>query len=175
MPRPILKTDCMPSTCYKESPKRQVGQQIMPPCIWIVEQLNHVSSPTPGLFHCTPLVLDDRGPNSLNPRDSGAAGKVGSQKSCPLLRHWLRRDAKSWFRYFTALVLEPNPAASALFLANVDATPAMVLLDTRFPVSARLDWGRERSHCWDGKFCIPTPPLRFAYFQAWFGIMFSLV
>lgn len=78
---------------------------------------------TPGLFHTMPLVFDDRGPSSLKPRDSGAAGNVGSQNSCPRLRHSLLRLSKFWFRYFTALVFVPKPAARALFLASVDATP----------------------------------------------------
>lgn len=66
------------------------------------------------------------GPSSLKPSDSGAAGKVQSVNIEPFLRHSLLRDWKSWFRYFDALALVPNPAANALFLANVDATPAIV-------------------------------------------------
>lgn len=113
---------------------------------------------TPGLFHCTALVLYEPGPSSLKPKDSGAAGKVGSENSPPRLKHCALSASKSWLRYFTALALVPNPAANARFLARLDAIPD-IISEMLYNVVIT-----KKSTDVNGKFCCDSPP---KLLQAW--------
>lgn len=110
---------------------------------------------TPGLFHCTALVLYEPGPSSLKPKDSGAAGKVGSENSPPRLKHCALSASKSWLRYFTALALVPNPAANARFLARLDAIPD-IISEMLYNVVIT-----KKSTDVNGKFCCDSPPKTF--------------
>lgn len=137
----------------QQSPKApwQISVRVAPPTMNC--GFEHSS---PGLFHTIPLVLDVLGPSSLKPRDSGAAGKDGSENRVPLPRHWLLSASKSWLRYLVALAFVPNPAACALFLARVEATPDIfsLLKNQKNLRNVQLSW------CFNLDYC-DSPPQTF--------------
>lgn len=83
-------------------------------------------APTVGLIHLMPRTLWEFGPSSLKPNDEGSASKQSSSNSRPLSRQPLRRDSKSWFRYFTAWSLAPIPCAFSRLCWSFAAMPDMI-------------------------------------------------
>lgn len=73
---------------------------------------------TDGLFHSTPMVLEEYRPSWLYPKERDSAGKVGSQKSLPLSRHSRRSFWKSWLLKGMALSLPPSPSSLSFLLAS---------------------------------------------------------